>query len=160
VGRRASVRPRAREYLPGTDADAFAAHERWVLDDVLPWAARELGAREPFVAAGWSNGAAWAIAMGQRRPEVFGRVLALSPGIVPRRVSQVARRTGVASYLAAGTLEEGFLRATQEWSARAAKSGLPVTTRSWVGGHDDACWRAEFGRGLAALVGDRPAGTD
>lgn len=58
----------------------YRAHERWVLDTVIPWA--ESAARaSPTQRAigGYSNGAAFAIFMGAEHPDVFSGVLAHSP---------------------------------------------------------------------------------
>lgn len=76
--------PRALEYLPRLRSRRFAAHMAFVTGEVIPWAAGQFPvAPGPWTAAGYSNGAVWAIAAGQRRPEVFGRVAALSAGMAP-----------------------------------------------------------------------------
>src|SRR5580693_8341656 len=83
---------RAQEYLLRHRPRRFAAHLSFVTGEVIPWAAASLPVdpSRRWLAGGFSNGAAWAIAAAQRRPEVFGGVAAFSAGIVPR-----LRRAGV-----------------------------------------------------------------
>jgi enterochelin esterase-like enzyme len=147
---------RAAEYLPGQDRRLFAAHLRFVTSTVIPWAARENGARPAgWVAAGVSNGASWAIAAGQRRPGLFTGVAALSPGMVPRRVSQAAVQARIRHYLAAGTLEAGFRKAAREWVERLQRAGLPCRYQEWAGGHDSYWWEQQLPAALAWLLGPR-----
>jgi len=143
---------RAQEYLPGVKPRRFAAHLSFVTEEVIPWAAGSLPviAGGPWISAGFSNGAAWAIAAAQRRPEVFGGVAGFSAGIVPRRVAGPAR--GVRHYLAAGTLEPGFRRATREWAQRLERAGVPCRHREWAGGHDSFWWEQSLPESLAWLL--------
>jgi predicted esterase len=104
------------------------------------------------VSAGFSNGAVWAIAAGQRHPDVFGGVAAFSAGNVPRRISGRARSAGIRHYLAAGTLEPGFRRATGEWADRLARAGLPCRHEEWIGGHDHIWWEQQFPVALGWLL--------
>ena len=78
---------RAEEYLPRHKPRRFAAHLTFVTGEAIPWAAAEFGvAAGPWVSAGFSNGAAWAIGAAMRRPDVFGGVAALSVGMTPKRI--------------------------------------------------------------------------
>lgn len=145
---------RAQEYLPGEDRLRFDAHLRFVVDEVLALAARRLGAAaRPWVAAGFSNGGAWAVAAGQRRPDVFGAVVGLSVGVVPRRIAAKAATAGVRHYLAAGTLEPGFREATRQWADRLRQAGLDCRHHEWVGGHDVLWWAQQLPVALAWLLG-------
>jgi enterochelin esterase-like enzyme len=147
---------RAAEYLPDRDRRRFGAHLRFVTGTVIPWAAREHGARPAgWIAAGFSNGASWAINAGQRRPGLFTGVAALSPGAVPRRVSRAAAQAGIRHYLAAGTLEAGFRMATREWVQRLERAGLPCRYREWAGGHDSYWWEQHLPEALAWLLSPR-----
>lgn len=127
---------------PGTDE-----HLAFVTDEVIPWATARFGARAsgsrsgagPWIAAGYSNGGAWAIGAAQRRPDVFGAVAAFSAGVVPEEVSRTARSAEIRHYLGAGLLEPGFRRATRDWRDRLAQAGLPVRHEEWAGGHDHLC---------------------
>jgi enterochelin esterase-like enzyme len=150
---------RSQEYLPRVRPRRFAAHLSFVTGEVIPWAGGEFpvltagpaGERGPWISAGFSNGAAWAIAAAQRRPEVFGGVAALSAGIVPSRVAGPSRV--VRHYLAAGTLEPGFRRATREWAERLGRAGVPYHHREWAGGHDPFWWQHCLPEALAWLLG-------
>jgi enterochelin esterase-like enzyme len=143
---------RAQEYVPGHNRRRFAAHLRFVADEVLAWARRELEV-EPatWTAAGFSSGAVWAIAAAQRRAEVFPRVVALSAGVAPQRISASARAARVRHYLAAGVLEPAFLRATRAWAQRLRRAGLDVRLDEIGGGHDNLWWREQLVTGLAHL---------
>ena len=144
---------RAQEYLPGRNRRRFDAHLRFVTGEVLPWADERFGpVSGPWVAAGFSNGAAWAIAAAQRRPDLIGAVAAFSAGVVPRRISGAARSAGVRHYLAAGTLEPGFRRSTRQWAERLDRAGLPCRHEEWAGGHDQMWWEQQLPVALGWLL--------
>jgi enterochelin esterase-like enzyme len=148
---------RSLEYLPSFRSRRFAAHLSFVAGEVIPWAAGRFPvAAGPWTAAGFSSGAAWAIAAGQRRPDVFGGVAALSAGVVPSRIARASRQ--VRHYLAAGTLENGCRHGTAEWAARLERAGLPCAHREWTGGHDSWWWHAELPAALAWLLATGAAG--
>src|SRR5580693_2547146 len=144
---------RAQEYLPGHNRRRFDAHLRFVTGEVLPWADERFGpVAGPWIAAGFSNGAVWAIAAAQRRPDLIGAVAALSAGVVPRRISGAARSARVRHYLAAGTLEPGFRRSTRRWAERLDKAGLPCRHEEWIGGHDQVWWEQQLPVALGWLL--------
>jgi enterochelin esterase-like enzyme len=144
---------RAQEYLPGYNRRRFDAHLLFVTSEVLPWADERFGpVAGPWVAAGFSNGAAWAIAAAQRRPDLIGAVAALSAGVVPRQIRSAARSAGVRHYLAAGTLEPGFRRSTREWAERLNRAGLACRHEEWTGGHDQAWWEQQLPVALGWLL--------
>jgi enterochelin esterase-like enzyme len=144
---------RAQEYMPGFNRPRFVAHLRFVTGEVIPWAASRFGVAEgPWVASGFSNGAVWAIAAAQRRPDVFAAVAAFSAGMAPRQIRREARAARVRHYLAAGTLEPGFRRATREWADRLQRAGLPCRHRDWVGGHDQFWWNQQLPAALAFVL--------
>jgi enterochelin esterase-like enzyme len=107
----------------------------------------------PWVAAGFFNGAAWAIGAAQRRPELIGAVAGLSAGGVPRRISGAARAARVRHYLAAGMLEPAFRRATRSWAERPQRAGLPCRYEEWAGGHDYLWWEQQLPVALGWLLG-------
>jgi enterochelin esterase-like enzyme len=153
---------RAQEYVPGQHPRRFAAHLGFVTDEVIPWATDQWGAAAvPWVAAGFSNGGAWAVAAAQRHPEVFAAVAAFSVGVVPHQITSRAHAAGVRHYLAAGTLEPGFRQATRQWAQRLRRAGLDCRHHEWVGGHDHLWWAqqlpAALGWLLSCLTGPGPA---
>jgi enterochelin esterase-like enzyme len=142
---------RSLEYLPQCRSRRFRAHLSFVTDEVIPWASGGFPLlRQPWTAAGFSSGAAWAIAAGQRRPDVFGGVAALSGAMVPRRVASGSRQ--VRHYLAAGTLEPGFRRGTAAWAARLDRAGMAYAHVEWAGGHDSWWWHAQLPAALGWLL--------
>jgi enterochelin esterase-like enzyme len=144
---------RAQEYLPGYNRRRFDAHLLFVTSEVLPWADERFGpVAGPWVAAGFSNGAAWAIAAAQRRPDLIGAVAALSAGVVPRQIRSAARSAGVRHYLAAGTLEPGFRRSTRGWAERLNRAGLACRHEEWTGGHDQLWWEQQLPVALGWLL--------
>src|SRR5262249_2538825 len=143
--------PRGLEYLPLHRSRRFGAHLAFVTDEVIPWAASRFPVRPgPWTAAGYSNGAVWAIVAGQRRPDIFTGVAAFSAGVPPRQVSRASRE--VRYYLAAGTLEPGFRHATSAWAARLERAGMAHAYREWPGGHDQYWWQRELPPALAWLL--------
>ena len=144
---------RAQEYLPRHNRRRFAAHLRFVTDEVIPWAAERFGPMAaPWFTAGFSNGAVWAIVAAQRRPDLIGAVAGLSAGMVPQRISGPTRSAGVRHYLAAGTLEPAFRRSTRQWAERLARAGLACRHEEWIGGHDQVWWEQQFPVALGWLL--------
>jgi enterochelin esterase-like enzyme len=144
---------RAQEYLPGPNRRRFDAHLRFVTGEVLPWADERFGpVTGPWIAAGYSNGAAWAIAAAQRRPDLIGAVAAFSAGVVPPRISSATRSAGVRHYLAAGTLEPGFRRSAREWAEQLNRAGLACRHEEWTGGHDQVWWEQQLPVALGWLL--------
>ena len=142
---------RAQEYLPRYKPRRFAAHLAFVTGEVIPWAVSSFPVGGgPWISAGFSNGAAWAIGAAQRRPDVFGGVAGFSAGMVPKRVAGTSR--GVRHYLAAGMLEEGFRRSTLEWASRLRRAGVPYSHHEWAGGHDPFWWQRTLPEALAWLL--------
>ena len=80
---------------------------------------------------------------------------AFSVGVVPPRVGGKARTAGVRHYLAAGTLETGFRRATRQWAQRLQRAGLDCHHHEWVGGHDPLWWRQQLPAALEWLLASR-----
>ena len=144
---------RAQEYVPRYGRRWFGPHLDFVIDAVIPWVTGEFDVTpDTWTAAGFSNGAVWAINAAQRRPDVFATVAALSAGLVPRRISRAARAAPVRHYLASGRLEPGFRTATREWADRLQRAGLPCQHQEWPGGHDPYWWDQHFPAALAWLL--------
>jgi len=110
------------------------------------------GADGRWISAGYSNGGAWAIGAGQRRPDVFTGVAAFSAGVIPRQLTSKARDARIPHYLAAGRLETAFRGSVTEWAQRLHRAGLPYRHEEWAGGHDPFWWHQQLPLALAWLV--------
>src|SRR5580658_7030425 len=67
--------PRLHEYSPVFDAERFAAHERFFVEDVGRWVQSRLGVAMPAertAVFGYSAGGELALALGLRHPDVYG----------------------------------------------------------------------------------------
>jgi enterochelin esterase-like enzyme len=137
---------RLHEYSPVFDAERFAAHERFFVNDVGRWARSRFGVALPAertAVFGASAGGELALALGLRHPDVYGAILCGSPGggykpdgAMPARVPR--------TYLVAGTLEPFFLRNATRWALVLRDAGADVVLTERVASHGDPLWRAEF----------------
>jgi enterochelin esterase-like enzyme len=138
--------PRLHEYSPVFDAERFAAHERFFVEDVGRWVHSRFGVALPAertAVFGASAGGELALALGLRHPDVYGAVLSGSPGagyqppaVMPDALPRV--------YLVAGTLEPFFLDNANGWAAALRDAGADVVMRERVASHGSALWRGEF----------------
>jgi enterochelin esterase-like enzyme len=74
---------RLQEYSPVFEAERFAAHEKFFVEDVRQWTASRFGRALPAARTavfGASAGGELALALGLRHPDVYGAVLCASPG--------------------------------------------------------------------------------
>ncbi len=137
---------RLQEYVPGFHPERFEAHERFFVDEVRRWVTRRFGAALPAERTavwGASLGGEFALAMGLRHPDLYGIVLAASPGAgyqPPAVFGSPLPRV----YLVAGTEEQFFLDNATRWAdaLRATETEVVMATRT--GGHGDAFWTEEF----------------
>ncbi len=133
---------RLKEYVPIVDAERFAAHETFFVEDVR---ARFGLALPPARTAVWgaSLGAELALAVALRHPDVFGAVFAASPGRGYRPPQPMPARLPRA-YLVAGTQEPFFLANATRWAdaLKRVNAGVILTERD--GAHGGAFWYAEF----------------
>jgi enterochelin esterase-like enzyme len=137
---------RLQEYSPFFDAERFAAHEKFFVEDVGRWARSRFGVALPVertAVFGVSAGGELALALGLRHPEVYGAVLSGSPGggykptgVMPKSIPRV--------YLVAGTLEPFFLDNATRWAAALRDAGADVVMSERVASHGNALWQAEF----------------
>jgi enterochelin esterase-like enzyme len=147
--------PRLREYSPGFDPDRFAAHERFVVEEVRDWVGSRVGVALPperTAVFGASAGGELALALGLRHPDVFGAILCASPGggfRPPGVLPDLVPRT----YLVAGTQEPWFLENAARWAAALEHAGADVVLHQRDAGHDDAMWRVELPRMVAWAFG-------
>ena len=146
VHRLADETLRLHEYSPVFDAERFAAHERFFVEDVRRWVRSRFGVALPAertAVFGVSAGGELALALGLRHPDVYGAVFSASPGagyrppeVMPSSVPRV--------YLVAGTLEPFFLENATRWATALRDAGADVVMTERVGSHGDAFWREEF----------------
>jgi pimeloyl-ACP methyl ester carboxylesterase len=137
---------RLQEYSPVFDAERFAAHERFFVEDVGRWVRSRFGVAlspERTAVFGVSAGGELALALGLRHPDVYGAVLAGSPGagykptgVMPSPIPRV--------YLVAGSLEPFFLDNATRWADALRDAGADVVMRERVASHGNALGRGEF----------------
>ena len=137
---------RLHEYSPVFDAERFAAHEKFFVEDVRRWVRSRFGVALPAertAVFGVSAGGELALAVGVRHPDVYGAVFSASPGVgfLPPEVmpSSIPR-----VYLVAGTLEPFFLENATRWATALRDAGADVFMTERVGSHGDAFWQEEF----------------
>jgi len=149
---------RLHEYSPVFDADRFAAHEKFFVEDVTRWVRSRFGVALPVertAVFGVSAGGELALALGLRHPDVYGAILSGSPGagykpngdmpsVIPR------------AYLVAGTLEPFFLDNATRWAAALSNAGADVVMTERVATHGEALWRAEFPLMVSWAFGLKP----
>lgn len=132
----------------------FGRHLRYVTDEIIPYVERTCPAsprRQDRVTSGYSNGGAWALAAAERRPDVFGNVLAMSSG------SKQAAADGAllkdARVYAGGGLFEGNFRTRSLAAADAARAaGADAIGRTVVSCHSRLMWNILFADGIAWLL--------
>ncbi len=174
---------RSREYLLGwpNSMGEFLKHENFLLKEVLPYAERNFGASsdpKDRIVTGFSSGAAWAVAMGLRHPDVFPNVIAqsmvwgatggtnsnwetgmaLSNPNGPAMITQTVRSSQLLDdlknnpttrfYLTAGTLEPRFYDQTLKFASAARAAGHTVEIETTVSGHTPYGWSPLMVRGL------------
>jgi enterochelin esterase-like enzyme len=137
---------RLHEYSPVFDADRFAAHEKFFVEDVRYWARSRLGLALPAertAVFGVSASAELALALGLRHTDIYGAVLCASPGSGYRPPAAMANSLPRV-YLVAGTLEPFFLENATRWAVALRDAGADVVMAERRGSHGDAFWREEF----------------
>jgi len=144
---------RHREYLIGFQGGEarFAGHERFLLDEVLPYAEKTWGAKaDPALSAvmGESDGAAWALAMAARHPDVFQTAIALSFGYGPPVLAALKEGRIRNAYLGAGIYEPPFLRRTRDASTELSGKADRLRLEIRAAGHSPAAWDDQFAQAL------------
>jgi enterochelin esterase-like enzyme len=137
---------RIREYSPSFDEGRFAAHERFLVEDVRRWVRSHLGVALPAertAVCGVSASGELSLALGLRHPDIYGAVFSASPGggyrppaIMPSPLPR--------AYLVAGTLEPFFLENATRWADALRDAGADVVMTERVGNHGDPFWQGEF----------------
>ena len=137
---------RLQEYSPVFDAERFAAHETFFVEDVRHWTASQFGVALPTertAVFGASAGGELALALGLRHPDVYGAIFCASPGggyqpteVMPSRLPR--------TYLVAGVQEPFFLDNATRWATALHDAGADVVMKERVGSHGGAFWQEEF----------------
>jgi len=137
---------RLQEYSPVFDAERFAAHEKFFVEDVRQWTASRFGRAllsERCAVFGASAGGELALALGLRHPDIYSAIFCASPGggykpteVMPSRIPR--------TYLVAGTQEPFFLENATRWAVVLRNAGADVVMKERVGAHGGAFWRKEF----------------
>lgn len=148
----ANPRPetRASEYVRGFTGgeDDFAIHERWLIEQVIPWAERTQRAavdRDRRYIGGFSNGADLAFALANAHPDLFAGALVHSP--VGASASWVGEQAATQRWVVTGGTQEqsgGLERGGQlprSISQSLGRRHAPL--RACIGrwGHEGRVWR-------------------
>jgi len=137
---------RLHEYSPVFDAQRFAAHERFFVEDVRAWVRSRFGVALPAARTavfGVSASGELALALGLRHPDVYGAIFCASPGggyTPPGDLPRPLPRT----YLVAGTEEPFFRENAARWAAALREAHADVVFTERAGSHGDAFWRDEL----------------
>lgn len=137
---------RLHEYSPGFDAERFAAHERFLVEDVRGWVQSRFGVElTPDRAAtfGVSASGELALALGLRHPDLFGAILCASPGAGYQPPGDI-RSTVPRAYLVSGTEEPFFQANAARWDVALRAAGADVVVTERPGSHGDPFWRDEL----------------
>ena len=137
---------RLHEYSPVFDAERFAAHETFFVEDVRQWTRTRFGAELPAdrtAVFGVSASGELALAMGLRHPDIYGAVFCASPG-GGYRPPDVMPSPLPRAYFVAGTLEPWFQENAARWAGALRDAGADVVMAERAGSHGDAFWRAEL----------------
>ena len=137
---------RLHEYSPGFDPERFGAHERFFVEDVRAWTRDRFGvepARDQTAVFGVSAGGELALALGLRRPDVYGAMFCASPGggyRPPNPMPQPLPR----AYLVGGRQEPWFLENAARWATALRDADADVVITERPGTHGGDFWRTEF----------------
>jgi len=143
--------PRLHEYSPVFDAQRFAAHEKFFVEDVRRWARSRFGVGLPAertAVFGYSAGGELALTLGLRHPDVYGSAFAGSPGAGFKPPDQLPTSLPRVC-LFAGTQEPFFLDNATRWAAALRQAGADVVMSERDVSHGPEHWRAEFPRMVA-----------
>lgn len=137
---------RLEEYSPVFNAERFAAHEKFFVEDVRAWAQQRFGIDLPAertAVFGASAGGEFAIALSLRHFDVYGVILSGSPGAGYRPPESMPAHLP-RSYLVAGTQEPFFLDNADRWARALGDGGAEVVFEERDADHGPELWRSEF----------------
>lgn len=146
---------RGEEYLLGADDGAFDAHQAFFVQNLPDWlrSTFEIEVRvERTAVFGFSNGGAFAMAMGLRHPDKFGVVVGFSVArckcraLIPPPNSPWIPRY----YLSAGNRgpEKMFQKHTASLAGQMRRRGIEHVFTQRDAGHEIAFWATELPRAL------------
>ena len=138
--------PRLKEYSPVFDAQRFAAHEKFFVDEVRAWVASRFGVVLPAErTAVWGASASGelALALGVRHPDIYGAVFCASPG-GGYRPSAVMPSPLPRFYLIGGKQQQWFLDHAIRWADALRAVDADVVMMERDGTHGGAFWGEEF----------------
>ena len=138
--------PRLHEYSPVFDAERFAAHEQFFVEDVRRWTRTRFRVALPTertAVFGYSAGGELALALGLRHPDVYGAVFAGSPGGGYKPPAEMPSSLPRA-YLFSGTREPFFRDNATRWAVALRDAGADIVMSERALSHGATRWQAEF----------------
>lgn len=146
---------RSREYLIGIpdlppEQSRFDAHARFVTEEVMPLIEANFPVsrrREDRATAGFSSGAAWALTMAVRHPDLFGRSIAMSLGWRPAAEAASNLCQG-RLFVGGGRLEDRFYERSVQAAENASRAGAEVRLLTPNAGHSFENWEILFADAL------------
>jgi enterochelin esterase-like enzyme len=150
---------RLHEYSPNFDPERFAAHERFIVEEVGGWVRSRFGFMLPCERSavfGVSAGGELALALGLRHPDIYGAIFSASPGGGYRAPAALPSRLP-RTYLVAGKREPFFLDNAARWAAALRDADADVVMIERDEGHEVEMWRREFPLMIQWAFGSNPA---
>lgn len=151
---------RLHEYSPVFDAECFAAHEKFFVEEIGQWAKSRFSIDLPperTAVFGVSAGGELALALGLRHPDVYGYIFAGSPGAGYQPTGELPNQVP-RTYLVAGTLEPFFLENATRWANALRDAGADFVMSERPASHGEALWRTELPLMLKWAFGSTNAG--
>jgi enterochelin esterase-like enzyme len=145
----ADIDGRGAEYLQNQNSPRYVQHEKFVLEEVMPWAEKTYGASskpEHRVVFGYSNGGGFAATISGNYPDMFGFAFPFSPNDLPNFQSNSSVTPSY--YLTAGLLESSFLGTARNIAGLVKDRKGRFELRERVAGHDFVMWREEFANAI------------
>jgi enterochelin esterase-like enzyme len=142
--------PRNRDYLWTIDEAQFLAHERFLLEEVLPLAEQGFAASddpENRMLYGASSGSAWALSTGLRNPSSFKTVAAASFGW-PRALDAAPVDPSLRFILSGGIYEPGTSRRGIAATETLQNADAQASFTSYVSGHSPLAFEQLFADAL------------
>ncbi len=137
---------RLHEYVPGFDAERFAAHEKFFVHDVGRWVESRFGVALPAdrtAVWGASLGGELALALGLRHPDVYGAVFSRRPAPATSRRRYCRVRFPASTSSRAGKSSSSSPTRTR-WADALRNADADVALMQRDGEHGGAFWGEEF----------------